>query len=263
MTRIDQRKPDELRPLRILPGFLPRAWGSAYVEWGHTRVLVTVHPEDRVPPFVAGTGMGWVRGEYSLLTRSGGPRVVRGWERNTVSGRALEIGRFIGRSLRAAVDLERLGERTLWVDCNVLDADGGTRVASVTGGWVALFLAGERLVREGRCRDQPVREQVAGVSLGYVRGRLLSDMNYFEDQQADCDANVVMTAGGGFVELQITAEHDVLAPPRLHELLNRAWTHLRDLFRLQREVLRAALPEPSSRSRVPDTDIPETLPWRP
>jgi len=236
-ARMDGRTPTEVRPIRIHAPFLRQPPGSALIEWGGTRVLVAVSLEDRVPAFLQGTGQGWISADYTLLSRMGGSRVTPTSDRGSASGRAIEIRRLIGRSLRAAVDLLAIGEVTVWVDCDVLEADGGTRVAAVTGGWVALALAFDQWVRRGNLPRWPMTHVVAGISMGLLRNQLLVDLNYFEDSQADVDINVVMTATGHLVELQVLGEHGTLTPSALATALHTAWTALRPIFQLQYETL--------------------------
>lgn len=261
MNRIDGRNPEMLRPIHIQLGFLHRPEGSVYLEWGDTRLVISVSVEERIPPFLSGSDMGWLSSEYTLLAHFPGNRSNRGYDRSQSSGRSQEIRRFIGRSLRAALQLEFLGERTLWIDCVVLEADGGTRVAAVTGGWLALCLALDKLWKEKKLREFPVRHQVAAISLGWVRDQLLSDLNYFEDSQADLDANIVMTAEGDLVESQITAEHKVLPAKQLPTLFNRAWLNLCTLFQIQREILTAEKPDIARRLPCLKHPIPEFLTW--
>ena len=207
MSRPDGRAAAQLRTVNIIPGYLNTAPGAVLMEMGETRVLCTVSIEDRVPAFLAGKGKGWLTAEYGMLPGSSPQRIARESSTGRPDGRTREIQRLIGRSLRAAVDLQRLGERTLYVDCDVLQADGGTRTASITGAWVAIVLAVRNLCASGRLQhDDIVSAQVAAVSAGLVGGEALLDLCYAEDSQADTDMNAVMTADGGIIELQITAE---------------------------------------------------------
>ena len=206
-TRQDGRTPEALRPLTMTPGYTRTAPGSVLMEMGETRVLCTVSVEERVPPFLVGRQQGWLTAEYGMLPGSSPQRIARESSTGRPNGRTREIQRLIGRSLRAAVDLKKLGERTLYIDCDVLQADGGTRTASITGAWVALVLAVRQLHSEGRLpTDDVVGEQIVAVSAGIVAGEALLDLCYAEDSQADTDMNVVMTASGGIIELQATAE---------------------------------------------------------
>jgi ribonuclease PH len=216
------RTPDELRPTEIEPGFVRSAAGSALISVGETRVICTASVEDSVPRWMAGRGRGWVTAEYGMLPASTGQRKARDVTKGRADGRTVEIQRLIGRSLRGVVDFETLGERTIYVDCDVLQADGGTRCASITGGWVALRLAAERLLAEGRVQRLPLTGSVAAVSAGIVRGVALLDLDYPEDSSAEVDANVVMTGEGGLVEVQATAERTPLSRAHLDDLLGLA-----------------------------------------
>jgi ribonuclease PH len=236
--RGDGRRADELRPVRFTPGFLPPAEGSVLVEAGETRVVCTATVQESVPPFLRGQGRGWVTAEYAMLPRSSGERIER--ERRGPGGRTHEIQRLIGRSLRAVVDMTALGERSVLIDCDVLQADGGTRTASITGGWVALALALERLRAAGLVRALPVTGSVAAVSAGVVDGRVLLDLAYAEDHRAEVDANVVMTGAGRYVEVQGTAEGKPFTPAQLARLLGVARDGIARLTALQRETLRTA-----------------------
>jgi ribonuclease PH len=218
--RIDGRAFDQMRPVRITPDFIPHAEGSALIEAGHTRVIVTATVEDGVPGFLKGTGKGWVTGEYGMLPRSTESRTPRESSRGKQSGRTLEIQRMIGRALRAVTDLKALGERTVWLDCDVIQADGGTRTASVTGAYVALALALERMVAAGIINDE-----------------LLLDLAYEEDSQAQVDMNVVMTGSGSFVEVQASAEGRPYSDIELQDLLHLAAGGIRQLIDKQQELL--------------------------
>ena len=206
MPRQDGRKPDELRPISIEPGFLAHAEGSALVKFGETWVLCAVSMEDRVPAFLRGTGGGWVTAEYGMLPRSTNTRTDREAARGRQSGRSQEIQRLIGRSLRSVTKLDLLGERNFIVDCDVIKADGGTRTASITGSCVALAQALQRLVKDGVVAALPMSSLVGAVSVGVVEGQALLDLDYPEDSSADVDFNLVMTSAGHFVEVQGTAE---------------------------------------------------------
>jgi ribonuclease PH len=218
-ARHDGRAPDELRPIRITPGFMSSATGSALIEEGGTRVICTASAVEDVPRWMAGSGRGWVTAEYGMLPASTGERKKRDVSKGRPDGRTVEIQRLIGRSLRGIVDFEALGERTVWVDCDVLEADGGTRCASITGGFVALKLALDRLVQAGKLKKIPLTQSVAAVSCGVVDGRALLDLDYVEDSSAEVDANVVMTGDGGLVEVQATAERTPLSRASLDDLL--------------------------------------------
>jgi ribonuclease PH len=231
--RIDGRATDQLRPVKITPDFIPHAEGSALIESGHTRVIVTATVEDGVPGFLKGSGKGWVTGEYGMLPRSTESRTPRESSRGKQSGRTLEIQRLIGRTLRAVMDLKALGERTVWLDCDVIQADGGTRTASITGAYVALMLAMERMVAAGILKTTPLIDSVAAISVGLVGGAALLDLAYEEDSRAEVDMNVVMTGGGKFVEVQATAEGQPFAGAQLQDLLALAATGIRRVTETQ------------------------------
>ena len=217
--RHDGRRADELRPLTITPGFVRSATGSALIEVGGTRVICTASGQESVPRWMAGKGRGWVTAEYGMLPASTGERKQRDVSKGRPDGRTVEIQRLIGRSLRGVVDFEALGERTVYVDCDVLQADGGTRCASITGGYVALELATRKLVADGLLDKLPLTGSVAAISCGIVDGVPLLDLDYPEDSSAEVDANVVMTGDGGLVEVQATAERTPLSRAHLDELL--------------------------------------------
>jgi len=223
--------------VKITPDFIRSAEGSVLIELGRTRVIATATVEDGVPQFLKGTGKGWVTGEYGMLPRSTEERTPRESVRGRQSGRTLEIQRMIGRTLRAAIDLKALGERTVWIDCDVIEADGGTRTASVTGAFVALALALERMVAAGIIRSLPVTDSVAATSVGIVDDELLLDLAYDEDSRAQVDMNVVMTGGGEFVEVQASAEARPYTSRELEQLLDLAAGGIRQLTKMQRELL--------------------------
>jgi len=244
------RAPDELRNVRITRGFTRHAEGSVLVEFGETRVLVTASVEDGVPFFMRGKGDGWVTAEYGMLPRSTHTRSAREAARGKQSGRTLEIQRLIGRSLRAVVDLRALGERTVTLDCDVLQADGGTRTAAITGAYVALADAMDSLVRRRVLATSPVHGQVAAVSVGIVAGAAVVDLDYAEDSSAETDMNVVMNNGGGFIEIQGTAEGHAFRRHELDELLELAAAACQRLFTAQAEALQEPLArEPATRRR--------------
>jgi ribonuclease PH len=237
--RSDGRSPDELRETNIVTGFVGTATGSALIEVGGTRVICTASVDEEVPRWMAGQGRGWVTAEYGMLPASTGERKRRDVSKGRPDGRTVEIQRLIGRSLRGVVDFEALGERTVWIDCDVLEADGGTRCAAITGGYVALELAMRRLIDEGKLTALPLTQSVAAVSCGVVAGRALLDLDYSEDSTAEVDANVVMTGDGGLVEVQATAERTPLSRASLDELLALAASGIDRLRAAQREAVAA------------------------
>jgi ribonuclease PH len=240
MTRNDGRQPGELRPIAITPGFMKTATGSALIEAGGTRVICTASVDEEVPRWMAGQGRGWVTAEYGMLPASTGERKRRDVSKGRPDGRTVEIQRLIGRSLRGIVDFEALGERTVWIDCDVLEADGGTRCAAITGGYVALELALRRVMAEGGIAALPLTQSVAAVSTGMVDGIALLDLDYSEDSRAEVDANVVMTGDGGLVEVQATAERTPLSRASLDELLALAADGIAALRTAQEEAVAAA-----------------------
>jgi ribonuclease PH len=238
--RGDQRRPDQLRPVRIQPNFLATAEGSALIELGNTRVLCAATVEETVPSFLRGSGKGWITAEYAMLPRATVTRTPREVTKGRPSGRTHEIQRLIGRSLRAVVNMEKLGERSIIVDCDVLQADGGTRTAAITGAWVAVAIAIQRLVGFGTLRTSPLRDRVAATSVGIVDGTAMLDLCYEEDSKADVDMNLVMTGAGYFVEIQATAEKVAFDDQRLAALLSLARAGIAELVELQKQVLAAA-----------------------
>jgi ribonuclease PH len=239
-ARSDGRTSEELRPLRITPNFMPYAEGSALIEVGQTRVICTATLEERVPPFRRNTGQGWLTAEYAMLPRATQQRTQRETGRGGPSGRTHEIQRLIGRSMRAVCDLAALGERTLTLDCDVLQADGGTRTAAITGAYVAFVLACRRLQSAGQLARQPITGEVAAVSVGIVAGAPLLDLKYDEDSRAEVDMNVVGTGDGRFIELQGTAEGEPFSRDQMDSLLLLANHGLTQLFAAQRAALEQA-----------------------
>src|SRR6201997_4763815 len=237
--RSDNRTPDQIRPVSILPDFIHTAEGSALIEVGNTRVICTASVEEAVPAFLRNSGKGWVSSEYGMLPRATLTRTPREVSKGRASGRTHEIQRLIGRSMRAVVDLARLGERTVWIDCDVIQADGGTRTASITGAFVALGLALEKLVEAGTLTSVPLRDFVAAISGGIVDGEVLLDLAYEEDSRADVDMNFVMTAGGKMVELQATAEHQVFDDAQLAKMMAYARQGVQALIAKQQALLSA------------------------
>jgi ribonuclease PH len=234
--RSDGRAPGELRPVRIQPGFVGTATGSCLIETGGTRVICTASAVDSVPKWLAGQGSGWVTAEYGMLPASTGERKQRDVSRGRPDGRTVEIQRLIGRAIRGVIDFQALGERTIYLDCDVLEADGGTRCASITGAYVALQLALQAMIEEGGLASLPLNQSVAAVSCGMVDGQALLDLDYSEDSTAEVDANVVMTGDGGLVEVQATAERTPLSRASLDELLAIAQSGIEELRAAQAEA---------------------------
>ncbi|MDI6907679.1 MAG: ribonuclease PH [Thermoanaerobacterales bacterium] len=237
MTRIDGREPGELRPVKMVRHYNKYAEGSVLIEMGDTRVICTASVDDKVPPFLKGTGKGWVTAEYGMLPRATEVRTLREAAKGRQGGRTLEIQRLIGRSLRAVVDLEALGERTIHLDCDVIQADGGTRTASITGAFVALTDACQKLVQAGVRPALPIKDFVAAVSVGMVDGEACLDLCYAEDSAATVDMNVVMTGGGRFVEVQGTGEEATFDRAEMDRLLELAKKGIAELVRYQKDVL--------------------------
>lgn len=231
------RADDELREVRITPGFITNANGSALIEAGGTRVICTASIEDRVPGFMKDTGKGWITAEYSLLPGSTGVRTRREASRGKQGGRTHEIQRLIGRSMRAAIDMSALGERTIWMDCDVIEADGGTRTASITGAFVALAHAVRHAMDLGMIKDSPIIDHVAAVSVGVVAGRPVLDLDYGEDFEAEVDMNIVMTGAGQFIEVQGTAERRPFGREALDAMTGLAEKGIMELIGLQRQHL--------------------------
>lgn len=237
MKRIDNRSREELRKVRISKDYLKHPHGSVLMEMGDTKIICTAMVDDRVPPFLKGTGQGWITGEYSMLPGSTEHRKIRDAARGRIEGRTQEIQRLIGRSLRAAVDLDKLGERTIWIDCDVIQADGGTRTASITGGFVALVEALNYLYQRGEIKEIPLSNFVAAVSVGLVEDLAMLDLCYEEDYRAQVDMNVVMTDDNRFVEIQGTGEGHVFSREELDEILSLAEKGNQELIKIQKEVL--------------------------
>jgi ribonuclease PH len=235
--RTGGRTASQLRPLSFIPGFVQTAEGSVLVSFGNTRVLTCATIEQGVPGWLRNSGRGWVTAEYSMLPRATVTRTPRESERGKIGGRTHEIQRLIGRSLRSAVDMHALGERTVILDCDVIQADGGTRTAAITGAAVALAIALNALVKAGTLKQSPLRQMVAAVSVGVVSGTPLLDLCYEEDSQAEVDMNVVMTADGGLIETQATAEKGSYSRAGLNELIDLAESGLKEIFAAQNAVL--------------------------
>lgn len=236
--RPDNRTPDQMRAVTITPEYIPTAEGSALIEVGNTRVICTASVEETVPQFLRNTGRGWVTAEYGMLPRSTLTRSPREAARGRIGGRTHEIQRLIGRSLRAVTDMEKLGERSILVDCDVIQADGGTRTASITGAYVALGLATEKLVQADTLKTSPLRDFVAAISVGIVEGQPLLDLCYEEDSRADVDMNLVMTGNGKFVEVQASAERQSFDDGELQTLLQLARAGVESLLIKQKDVLK-------------------------
>jgi ribonuclease PH len=237
--RGDRRMPNQLRPLTITTGFIRQAQGSALIEVGNTRVICTATVEGQVPPFLRDSGRGWVTAEYSMLPGSSPQRIQREAAQGRVGGRTHEIQRLIGRSLRSIIDLDRLGPRTIWLDCDVIEADGGTRTASITGAYVALSVAVSKLKAAGTIIENPLLGSVAAVSVGIVEGQALLDLCYAEDAKAEVDMNFVMTGAGRYVEVQGTAESQPFTRDQLNQMADLAGAGIEELTRLQRVAIEA------------------------
>lgn len=230
--RPDGRKNDELRPIKIEKNFIKNADGSVLIELGNTRVICTASIENKVPPFLKDQKKGWITAEYGMLPRSTPVRMLRESTAGRVGGRTHEIQRLIGRSLRAVVELEKLGERTIWIDCDVIEADGGTRTASITGGYLALREAIKKAMDAGMITENPLKDSIAAISVGIVTGEPRLDLCYQEDSQAEVDMNIVMTGSGKFVEIQGTAEIIPFSKEQLLQLLSLAEKGIREIVRI-------------------------------
>ena len=235
--RSDNRAPDQMRPVQIAPDFISTAEGSALIEVGNTRVICTASVEETVPQFLRNTGKGWITSEYGMLPRSTLTRTAREVTRGRPAARSQEIQRLIGRSLRAVTDLARLGERTIWIDCDVIQADGGTRTASITGAFVALGLALQKLVEAGTLTAAPIRDFVAATSVGIVDGQIMLDLAYEEDSRAEVDMNFVLTGAKRIVEIQATAEQHPFDDDQLREMMTLARRGVESLIAKQRAIL--------------------------
>lgn len=238
MKRSDKRKHNQLRPIKFLKNYTRYAEGSVLIAQGHTKVLCNATVEEKVPPYKKDTGEGWVTAEYSMLPRSTHTRSSRESKKGKLSGRTQEISRLIGRSLRSVINLAHLGERTIIVDCDVLQADGGTRCASITGGFISLSLAVQSLLKDGTLDEDPVLENVAAISTGIIQGVPCLDLNYKEDSTAEVDMNFVMTGRGCFVEVQGTAESKPFSFTQLTSMKNLAEKGIREIMALQKKVLK-------------------------
>ncbi len=239
MSRHDGRKPDELRPLAAVLDYMAFADGSVFLEVGNTKVICTASQDFRVPHFLRGTGKGWVTAEYSMLPRSTEVRTARESVLGKQGGRTLEIQRLIGRSLRAVTNLGALGEQSIWIDCDVIQADGGTRTASITGAFIALYLCFKRMVDENKLKEIPLTEFLAAISVGVVKGATVLDLDFREDSSADVDMNVVMTGSGRIIEIQGTAEGNPFSEEELGNMLALARKGINELIAMQRRILTA------------------------
>ena len=239
--RVDGRKERELRSVNITPGYIKRTDGSVMIEMGDTRVICSAKLEDRVPPFLRNSGRGWITAEYGMLPSSSPTRIAREAARGRLGGRTHEIQRLIGRSLRAIANLEALGEKTVWIDCDVIQADGGTRTASITGAYVALAEAAHRWSEKRITKQALIKDAVAAVSVGIVDGKILLDLNSEEDSHAEVDMNLVMTGSGKFVEVQGTAEITPFTKAKLDRIVEVARIGIRELLQVQKRVLAAVL----------------------
>jgi len=233
MLRIDGRSPDKLRKVQVTRNYLKYAEGSCLIEMGNTKVICTASVEESVPPFLKGTGTGWVTAEYGMLPRSCDKRIPRGKD----SGRTFEIQRLVGRSLRAVTEMKVLGERTIWIDCDVIQGDGGTRTASITGSFIALADAMNKMKKDKLINKVPLKDFVAAVSVGMIDGELMLDLCYSEDSRADVDMNVVMTGKGEFIEIQGTAERKTFGKDQMNKLMDLARSGIEELITVQHKLL--------------------------
>ncbi|MFC4737476.1 ribonuclease PH [Bacillus daqingensis] len=236
--RADERRPDQIRHVELIPDYIKHPEGSVLVSFGDTKVICSASVEDRVPPFLRGKGQGWITAEYAMLPRATSQRNIRESSKGKVAGRTMEIQRLIGRALRSVVDLTKIGERTIWVDCDVIQADGGTRTAAVTGAFAAVALAVSRMLEKEKIKENPLTGYLAAVSVGKTAdGSKLLDLDFKEDSAADVDMNVVMKSGGRLVEVQGTGEEATFSRAELNDMLDLAEAGIEELFELQKEVL--------------------------
>lgn len=241
MVREDGRANNQLRPVKVTRGYMKYAEGSCLIEMGDTKVVCTASIEEKVPPFLKNTGTGWVTAEYGMLPRSCKTRVIREASKGQLGGRTMEIQRLIGRSLRSVMDLKCIGERTIWLDCDVIQADGGTRTASMTGAYVALVEATNYMIKQNMVKKDPVLDMLAAISVGILNGEDLLDLKYSEDSAAEVDMNVVMTGRGKFVEIQGTAEGEPFSRERMNKMLDLAQKGINELFEIQKVALEGIL----------------------
>jgi len=236
-NRIDGRSNDELRPIKVTRNYISHAEGSVFIEIGKTRVICTATVEEKVPPFQKGKGTGWVTAEYDMIPRSAQVRIIRPQTTGKIGGRTHEIQRLIGRSLRGIVDLQKLGERTIWIDCDVIEADGGTRCASITGGFIALFDCCRYLVDKKIISEMPVSDFLAAISVGIVKGEIMTDLCFAEDSTAEVDMNVVMNSKGNLIEVQSTAEYKAFSREDFNKLLDLSVDSMEKIFSIQKKAL--------------------------
>lgn len=237
VLRPDGRRPGQIRNIKVIRDFNIYAEGSVLIEFGNTKVIVTASIEEKVPPFLKGSGQGWITAEYSMIPRASETRSLREVVRGSPSGRTHEIQRLIGRSLRAAVDLKKLGERTIWVDCDVIQADGGTRVASITGAFIAVADAMIKLTKQNTVKSNPLKDYVAAISIGKVKNEIVIDLNYAEDSTAQVDMNLVMTGKGEFVEVQATGEENTFSREELNKMLDYGKLAIEKLIHIQKQFV--------------------------
>jgi len=241
MTRSDGRQSDELRKLKITKNYIKYAEGSCLIEIGDTKVITTATIENTVPPFLKGKGVGWISAEYGMIPRSCKTRVQREASKGKLGGRTMEIQRLIGRSMRSVADMSKMGERTIWIDCDVIQADGGTRCASITGSFVSVILALQKMVSDGLMKAMPISDYVAAVSVGMLDGKPILDLNYDEDSTADVDMNVIMTGDGRFVEIQGTAEREPFKREDMNKLITLAGKGIDELVGAQKKILKGII----------------------
>lgn len=236
-SRIDGRKNDEVRKIKITRKYISHADGSVFIEMGNTRIVCTASVENKVPPFLKGKGSGWITAEYDMIPRAAPVRIIRPQVAGKITGRTHEIQRLIGRSLRCAVDMVKLGERTIWIDCDVIEADGGTRTASITGSFIALFDCLRSLVTQKILEEMPITDFIAAISLGIVEGNILIDLCFEEDSAAQVDMNIVMSSSGKFIEIQSSAEGDPYSRDDFNIMLDKATKAINDITVFQKKIL--------------------------
>lgn len=238
--RFDARETDQLRPVKMTKDYIMHPQGSVLIEMGNTKVICTAMIEEKVPPFLKGQGKGWITAEYGMLPASTNTRKIRDSSKGKIDGRSHEIQRLIGRALRSVVDLKKLGERTIWIDCDVIQADGGTRTAAITGSFVALMCAFNKLIAAGILTEAPITDYVAAVSVGVVNGEVVLDLCYEEDSKAAVDMNLVMTGSGKFVEIQGTGEERPFDKDELNQLLSYGEKGIKELLAIQKQIIEEA-----------------------